>query len=103
MEILELMDDDSMDISTKLNKWEDYINSDIINNNITTIRIDPVTANRYIGDFYGLLHNVLNIPNVAYYINMRINNIHSSLDYDGFLDIKIINSEIIETIIDMME
>ena len=62
--------------------------------NTTTKSISVATANRFKGDFYGLLKRELNIPEEHIIPNMIVNGIDSSTDYDGInTDILIIPSD----------
>jgi hypothetical protein len=62
--------------------------------NTITKSISVTTANRFKGDFYGLLKRELNIPEEHIIPNMIVNGIDSSTDYDGInTDILIIPSD----------
>lgn len=101
MDILNMMDNDSLGIDTdSIHFWESMIGSDMVKNNLNTIEIEPSISNQYKNNLYGLLHNIYNIPNEAFYINMRINNFKSSLEYNGELKLNIVNPDIVESIIE---
>lgn len=58
--------------------------------------IIPLMAERYKGDFYGLLAHY-NVNHNYFYIIMRLNNMNSSDDYDGsVLSIKLPNDDFID-------
>lgn len=58
-----------------------------------TINIDNVVANRYKGDFLGLLLH-LGIPEKYCMANLTVNNLNSSSDYDGTVtDITLVKNE----------
>lgn len=95
MSYITLMDDDSehLDLDT-IHKWESFVNTPIITDNLHVVQIEPYNANRYKGNFTGLLHNELNIPNSAIYLNTRVNGFKSSLEYDGRLEIVLLEPSI---------
>ena len=102
--MLKELDPDSMQLTEEtLHIYESLIHTPIVKDNIVTKIIEPVIAEKYVGDFYGLLHNELKIPNYAYYIMLRINHIRSSLEYDGFREIKLLKPEAYETIYKSMK
>ena len=99
MSILKLLDSDSMELDEfKVHQWESLINSPLLNNNISTVDVEHVDGDMYQGDFYGLLHNILDIPNSACYVNMRINGLTGSTEYNGFTKIKLLDPEVFENI-----
>ena len=101
--LLNLLDDGSMQLTEhRLHDWESLINTPLLLENTKEITIDPVIGLQYVGDFYGLLHNILNIPNVACFINMRINHLTSSLEYKGATTIKLIDPTALADIITYM-
>lgn len=64
-----------------------------LQNNVSTINyaLDPQDEYVCIGDFYKLL-NLLNINQDLFYIVLRMNNLHSPIDYSGNLGILLIPS-----------
>lgn len=46
------------------------------------LQVTPFQETKYRGDFYGLLHSI-NIPIELHWITMRINGLHSPMDYQG--------------------
>ena len=104
MDIYKLLDDDTIGLDRdKVHVYKSLIDTKLIQDNITTVNIDPVNANRYKGNLFGLLKNELDIPNSAIYINMLVNDCDSSLMYDGSLNIKILNADIAESILDYID
>ena len=104
MTVLSLMDNDSEFVNSDLiHKWESLINTSLVQNNISEVEIDSYLAIAYTGNFTGLLHNELKIPNSAIYINTRINNLKSSLDYSGKTTIKILHPDIAFKILNSMQ
>jgi len=100
MDILNLMDEDGLGIDAEtIHFWESTVGSPIVTDNLNIIDIEPSVGIQYKNNLYGLLHNIYNIPNEAYYINMRINNFKSSLEYNGELKLRVVNPDIIEDII----
>ena len=82
---------------------ETYIDSDLIKDNISEKEIDPVVAEQYIGDMYGLLKNKFNLPSEVIYLTIRINDYKSSVDYDGNRKLKILKPEVFSSIYDLVE
>jgi len=71
--------------------WFDITKQTFTNNISKSISI--TTANRYKGDFFGLLKRELNIPEEHILPNMIVNGLDASSDYDGMTtDIVIIPS-----------
>jgi len=104
MTYLKLMDNDSEFVTSDLlHKWESLIDTEIVQNNISTVTIDTYLAEAYKGNFSGLLHNELDIPNSALYLNTRINNLKSSLDYDGKTKLNIIHPDICFKLLNSMQ
>ena len=102
--LISLLDDDSMGLDeTTIHNIIMLASTDIVKNNLLTVTLDPVDANRYKGNLFGLLKNVVEIPNSAIYINMVINGYTSSLDYDGKLQLSIVNSDIAQNIITFLQ
>ena len=102
--LIELMDDDSMGLNSKtIHDIITMASTDIVKNNLQIVTIDPVDAIRYKGNMFGLLKNVLNIPNSALYINMVVNGYQSSLEYDGKLRLKILNADTAQYIVNLLQ
>lgn len=98
--VLDLLDNDSMGIDKdNIQNIITLITGSDLDKNVNSVNIDPVDANRYKGNFYGLLKNVLNVPNSAIYFNMLINGYTSSLGYEGSLQVKIIDANIAQKIL----
>lgn len=101
MTVTKLMDEDSYHIDRDtLDIYESLLNTELLNDSVTTINVEPVNAERYKGDFFGLLHNVYQLPNFSLYLITRLNGFKSSLEYEGSLQIKIFNDDAISAIID---
>lgn len=95
MSCISLMDNDSEFVTQELvHKWESFINTSVVQNAISTADVEPYLAEAYKGNFSGLLHNEFKIPNSALYINTRINDLKSSLDYDGKKTIKLLHPDV---------
>ena len=100
MELLKLLDSDTDIVDSKLiHVWESILESDVIKNNLILQNVDPYLGSKYKGNLYGLLHNEYQIPNSAIYINMRINGYKSSLEYDGGLDLYLLDSDVLLNIL----
>ncbi len=98
--ILTELDDDSLNLTEKnIEYFNSLIGSPIIANNLHEQTIDIVDANRYPGDLYGLFHNVLKIPNEAFYINMIINDYPDSTAYNCETKFLLLNPDVFEKII----
>jgi hypothetical protein len=79
---------------------ESILTTPIVTDNIKIKEIDPDAANRWYGNFIGLLSNELYLSSNATYIHLRINNYRLNTDYKGDKNIKLLDSEIFEEIID---
>lgn len=63
-----------------------------------SVEIVPMDNEKYLGDFYGLLAS-LKIPPEHRWITMRLNDLHSPMDYTGNLQmIKVINADFLDAI-----
>ena len=49
-----------------------------------TVTLNPQSEYKYIGDFYSLLQS-LSVQQDLFWITMRVNDLHSPLDYNGDL------------------
>lgn len=59
--------------------------------------VRAIDSYKYSGDLYGLL-NQLNVPSEYHWITLRLNGLHSPMDYKGdLLNIKIPNIKQLET------
>lgn len=84
-------------ISYKLqHQWESILNTPIIIDNTKLTTVNEGISNSYTGNFYGLLSNELKIPQVYWYINMRVNGYECTLDYDGASTFYIIDPSVLE-------
>jgi len=84
MDIKELTIEDYELDEDKIHYYESLLSTNIIKNNIKQVRIEQVKASRWVGNIYGLFIVELGLSPNALYLNMRINNISSSDDYNGF-------------------
>ena len=82
---------------------ESLLSTPIIQDNIREKEIEPVLANRWYGNFYGLLHNELYISPNALYLHLRINGFRLNTDYKGSRKIKVLEPEVFEEILDAYE
>jgi len=82
----------------KLHYIESILTTPIITKNIKTANIDPVKASRWYGNFYGLLHNELDISSNALYLHLRINGYRANTDYIGSTSITILEPSIFEEV-----
>ena len=80
--------------------WKNFVETAVTEENITIINVDSGKTSPYIYNFYGLLHNILNIARDYWLPNLFINGYKTSLDYLGDTKIKIINPEILEEALD---
>jgi hypothetical protein len=65
-----------------MEKWQTFKDVLLTDHISKVVEIDITTAYRYIGDFEGLLVE-LGVNNSYLYPTMVVNNISSSIDYDG--------------------
>ena len=79
-----------------LHKW-DAIAISIDVDKITVKKLDNNIADKYVFDFNGLLA-FLNIPSIYWYVHARLNNLSTGTDYNGKLDIYIINNEYLDNV-----
>ena len=101
MDVIQLLDDDSLQLDTRsINIIESLINTPLVQDNIYTTVIDGYLIEKYRGNFYGLLHNELNVLNNSYYINLRVNGLKSPLDYNGFMEIKLVKQDVVLKILE---
>jgi len=100
MDILNLMSsqvEESYPIDFNLQQyWKDFVSTGILKDNIHVVDLDSKELNPYMYNFYGLLHNLLNIPRDYWLPNLFVNGYDSPLDYRGETQIKIINPDILE-------
>lgn len=97
--VLELLDTDTMGISKdNIHDVLSLIKGSDFSTNLMTTIVDPVDARRYKGNFFGLLKNVLGVPNSAIYMNIILNGYSSSLDYDGKLRITLLSNDVAQNI-----
>lgn len=82
---------------------ESYGSSNLIKDNVVLKEVDPAIAGQYIGDLYGLLTNIMNIPPEAVYITIRINGYASSIEYDGRKKIYLLNPEVFSKVYSTIE
>jgi len=80
--------------------WKNFVETSLSEDDVTVVNVDPGKIKPYMYNFYGLLHNILNIPRDYWLPNLYINGYKSSLDYLGDTRIKIINPEILEEALD---
>ena len=87
--------------STKLHKARRvYFQS--LKNAIITTEVSAHLGYQFRGDFYGLLKEI-DIPNQLHLLTLEINNLESSLVYDGFTKIKIIEDNVARKLATMRE
>jgi hypothetical protein len=61
--------------------------------------VEPHTAARFVGDFYGLLHS-FGVGKKFHYVTMRLNGLQRSQDYDGLLtSITLVDESALNTLI----
>jgi len=75
----------------------------IIQDNIRTTLVDPVVGQRWVGNLFGLLSKELSISENALYIHLRINDLKLNTDYDGRREIKILDPETFENVLNTYE
>jgi len=71
--------------------------------NVVETTIESVKAERWYGNFYGLLSNELSISSNALYIHLRINGYRLNTDYKASTYIKILDPETFEDVINIYE
>ena len=84
--------------SDKIHYIESILNTPIVKDNILTTTIDAVTAERWYGNFYGLLNNELLISPNALYIHLRINGFNNNVDFKATTDIKLLDPDAFDEI-----
>jgi hypothetical protein len=72
------------------NLIENHLNVLRFLTNTRSVAIETKKEQIYTGDFYGLLHDILNVPQDLWWICMRMNNLESPLDYSGSLNVIVI-------------
>jgi len=80
-------------------EWENLV--EFVKSQEDKISVEPVDNNydmMFYGNFYGLLSNAFKIPADYWYITMRVNDLKSPMDYNGFTNVKIINPEFLSNI-----
>ena len=80
--------------------WKNFVETSLTEENITIVNIDPGKLSPYMYNFYGVLHNILNIPRDYWLPHLYVNGYKSSLDYLGDTKIKVINPDILEEALD---
>jgi len=104
MVIFDLIDSDSEFVdSVMIHRWESVLHTDLVQNHLVTRSVTPYLGSKYSGNLYGLLHNELQIPNSAIYLNIRINGFKSSLDYNGELMLKILDPDVMLSLLDTLK
>jgi len=100
MDIKELQNNTAIQTSTidfNLQQyWKNFVETSVTEEDITIVNVDSGKLGPYIYNFYGLLHNILNIPRDYWLPNLFVNGYKTSLDYLGDTRIKIINPDILE-------
>jgi len=76
--------------------WDKIVNLPDVKENTVGKIISPAVANSYIGNFYGLLGNELNLPEDAFYPTLLVNNLRNPVDYSGSEIIYIISPDVFE-------
>jgi len=95
---------DGFDLDEKMLHYiESLLATKIIVDNIVETTIESVKAERWYGNFYGLLSNELGISSNALYIHLRINGYRLNTDYKANKNIKILEPEVFGEIIDTYE
>ena len=101
--VISMLDSDGMGLDKHtIHDIISIASSDVVKNNTHIVTVDPVNANRYKGNLFGLLKNVLDIPNSAIYINMVINGYKSSLEYNGKLQLRILDPNVGEEVVNLL-
>ena len=87
--------------TTKLHKARRiYFQS--LENAIKTTEVSAHLGYQFRGDFYGLLKEI-NIPDQLHLLTLEINNLDSSLVYDGFTKINIIEDNVARKLASMRD
>jgi len=79
------------------------LSTKIITENINEAIISSVKAERWYGNFYGLIGNELDISPNAFYIHLLINGYRLNTDYKSKTTIKILDPEAFEEIVNTYE
>jgi len=104
MIIFDLIDSDSEFVdSIMIHRWESVLHTSTVRDNLIMRTITPYLGSKYKGNLYGLLHNELHIPNSGIYLNIRINGFKSSLAYDGELELKILEPDVMLSLLDTLK
>jgi len=104
IEKLRTLNNPVIEIDSKLiQDWDKIVNTEFVKNNISPTEISQAVGNSYIGNFFGLLSNELNIPMDVWVPTMIINNLTNPLDYKGDRKIYIISPDTIDAILGYMK
>jgi len=82
--------------------WENVLHIEDVKDKYDIAYLPKGLNNTYLANFYGLLKNQFNIPIQYWYPNLRLNGLNNSVDYNGFDEIKIFKSEVLETYYDLI-
>lgn len=104
MDISDALTKQSMYIDRgRIHIWESLLNTGVVLNNQSIVTIDGVKGEAYKGNFYGLLNNVLDVSPALWYITLRVNNLRTPIDYNGLINIIVLDPVIMSDILTLVE